>query len=88
MLLQLPDQQRSVVVAVTVMLHVVLQVVLLSSKMGSQGAHDIPPGGGLVSANLVVNDVMLQDHMLSCIANSKCCSTAPSIGYNVAHVSC
>lgn len=28
----------------------VLQVVLLSSKMGSQGAKDIPAGGGLVRA--------------------------------------
>lgn len=26
-----------------------VQVVLLSSKMGSQGAQDIPPGGGLVN---------------------------------------
>jgi hypothetical protein len=29
-------------------LPVLLQVVLLSSKMGSQGAQDIPPGGSLV----------------------------------------
>lgn len=28
----------------------VLQVLLLSSKMGSQGAKDIPAGGGLVRA--------------------------------------
>lgn len=43
------------------------KVVLLSSKMGSQGAQDIPPRGGLVRSMCVCVYVFVCVHMCACV---------------------